>query len=499
LRRGGAFEEATLESGAPSGVFEDAALESGAPGFFDPVYAGVVASEDAYLRAIQQVGATRIRTANNQIHPTLEILAGDAMGYQITRGPTDGNNHRSLTLTPDGGTVISGAGNGVLTSYDVASGKPLWDFKGHTGDVWAVAPSPDGRWMVSGSTDQTVRLWEIATGKLLLTIFPASDGEWVAWTPAGYYTASLNGDRLIGWHINQGEDKLARYYPAERFAGQFRKPRVVAWYLATGGALDKAIALANAELPEEPIRRTEEKDLPTLAPPLVVIALPLNGSETDHSPLNLIAVATSINAAPVERMWVEINGRRLEAGKEQFRVEEGGRRWRLALPLMLTPGENRIAVYASNQYARSEPEEARVFCQGACRDAIAGDKPNLYLLAVGVSDYQVNGLDLNYADDDAKAIQRIIKKQEGELYGAVKVKILTDKEASEDGIQSGLDWLLDHSTERDLSVIFPGRARGEGRPPRYLLLPALGCGAQAPATDRHQVDGLLGHHREAER
>ena len=84
------------------------------------------------------------------------------------------------------------------------------------------APSPDGRWLVSGSFDQTVRLWAIETGKPLLTIFAANDDEWVAWTPEGYYTASLKGDRLIGWHMNQGEGRLARYYPAEHFAKQFR-------------------------------------------------------------------------------------------------------------------------------------------------------------------------------------------------------------------------------------------------------------------------------------
>nr|VFK65593.1 MAG: WD40 repeat [Candidatus Kentron sp. UNK]VFK71584.1 MAG: WD40 repeat [Candidatus Kentron sp. UNK] len=182
-------------------------------GGFDLAWGGEAPSEDSYLRAIQQVGETRIRTANNQIHPTLEILRGDVVRHRITRDSTDGYHHLSLTLTPDGRAVISGGGSGCLASYDVASGEKIQDFIGHTGDVLAVAPSPDGRFLVSGSNDQTVRLWEIASGRLLLTIFPARDGEWVAWTPEGYYTASLNGDRLIGWHINQGEDRLGPVLP----------------------------------------------------------------------------------------------------------------------------------------------------------------------------------------------------------------------------------------------------------------------------------------------
>nr|VFJ88837.1 MAG: WD domain-containing protein, G-beta repeat-containing protein [Candidatus Kentron sp. LFY] len=82
---------------------------------------------------------------------------------------------RATAFTPDGGTVVSGGSNGVLASYDTATGEGCHGFIGHTGDVWAVAPSPDGRWLVSGGADQTVRLWDLATGELLLTIFPALD------------------------------------------------------------------------------------------------------------------------------------------------------------------------------------------------------------------------------------------------------------------------------------------------------------------------------------
>jgi hypothetical protein len=44
---------------------------------------------------------------------------------------------------------------------------PLQLLTGHNGNVDSVAFSPDGKFAVSGSFDKTLRLWEVATGRCL--------------------------------------------------------------------------------------------------------------------------------------------------------------------------------------------------------------------------------------------------------------------------------------------------------------------------------------------
>src|SRR5882724_4747928 len=66
------------------------------------------------------------------------------------------------------------------------------------------APSPDGRYLVSASTDQTLRLWSLASRELIVTLFHGNDGEWVMWTPQGYFTGSDRAEQIVGWQQGYG-------------------------------------------------------------------------------------------------------------------------------------------------------------------------------------------------------------------------------------------------------------------------------------------------------
>ena len=80
-----------------------------------------------------------------------------------------------------GDRVAVGADYGLYL-FDARTGAKIREFRGHTGVVWAVAPSPDGRYLLSASDDQTVRIWAPDRDKPLLSLFVAGD-DWIAWTP----------------------------------------------------------------------------------------------------------------------------------------------------------------------------------------------------------------------------------------------------------------------------------------------------------------------------
>ncbi len=282
----------------------------------------------------------------------LDIRQGGRVVATIERGSTNGYLHRSYSYTPDGEAVISGGANGWLTAHD-RSGSKLGNFFGHHGDVWAVAPSPDGRYLVSGADDQTLRLWNLKTRELLVTLFRGTDGEWVMWTPQGYYAASGPGAELIGWQINRGPENAADYVTAAQLRAKLNRPDIVA----------KAIQLASAEeaVRKSPSTSFKLSDLLKRPVPRFRIVSPAANATLrgGSAQLELMLEATP---DPVKFIRIQVNG--VQIGEHLPASGPGFSPGTVRFKVPLAKGRNTIRVVAINQRNLETPAEVIITHNG---------------------------------------------------------------------------------------------------------------------------------------
>jgi WD40 repeat protein len=408
---------------------------------------------ESFQRALDRFGTYQLKTKSGNDDPVLQVLRDGKVIREITRDPS--YDHRSFTWINDGQQFVSGGGNGCLTLYDSQTGEKIRDLVGHTGDVWAVAPSPDGKRLVSGSDDQTIRLWDLATGANLLTVFVANDGEWVAWTPQGYYTSSLHGDRYFGWHVNQGADRAAMYYPAAQFQQQFYRPDVVAEYLKDGD-IEKALAHANARRGPSTILATPVASIAAILPPRIYIAEPGQDVRVVEKENLHVKAAAFSNNLPITDLRVMVNGAQV-AGLPEGNAKGDPLEREVEAEVTLRPGDNVLVFQAAHAKARSEERTRTVtYRPPPGTHPAAPAKPNLILLAIGISDYTDPALHLSWATEDARQIYDQFKRQEGKLFEHVEARLLPEEKAraSRSEILNSLDWFEGQGTTGDVKVLF---------------------------------------------
>ena len=391
----------------------------------------------------------------------LDISKDGRAVASIERGPTDGYQHRSYSFTPDGETVISGGSNGWLTAYDRA-GNRLGDFVGHEGDIMAVAPSPDGRFLVSGAADQTVRLWSLKTRELLVTLFCGADGEWVMWTPEGFYTGSPEGDDLVGWQINHGPEREADYIRAAQLARRLYRPDIVARAIELASTKD---ALAEFGAPANIIGL-----LRVSRPPEFLIVKPAHGSTHTVTPAAVVIELTP-NPDPQADIRVTVNGRQIAAREANPAAIPDADEWeRRSYSVPLHQGANEIAVTARNEAGETTHTVALRFDGHSHLD----QRGTLFILAVGVDDYDYYpNASLRFAAKDARAFHDHMVRHSGPLHKTVESKLLVkggDAEPTRDNIENALALFRKARAEDTVVLFLAGHGTSEPTDDQFSLV-----------------------------
>jgi WD40 repeat protein len=495
------------------------------------------------------------------------VLFPDVNGRKILLAQDE--RSRSLTYIPGTAQALLGSSRSVRRIDE--NGAVLWQVPTNA-EVLAVNVGAEGKLFVTAMSDGTLRWFRLSDGQLLLTLYPSADGQWVIWTPTGYFDASAGADRLIGWTINRGPNSAADYFSLGRFRDKFQRPDVIDQVFST---LDVTAAVARANELVALARKsnlTEVAMAPTLAPPTSAntapVATPAPGAvpapapassqpkslpapaiKTQELPPSLAALEStllrrtgssklslpfSLRASGSDKavsVEVRVNGRPVDVDMITLPAEFDGQSRGLAQLTVQDP-EAVIQLIARNKFGVSEPLSFRLEAAiaaitantvpPAARPATpqapvvsppvasvpatpapiataptqpstptqpgaplrpgTAPRPALYVLSIGISDFQRDEYKLGLAAKDARDFVKAMERQKGALYSAVSVKTLTNRDATRANIELGLAWLSSSVGPNDIGMLFMA-GHGLNEPGgQYYFLPFDGNHTKLAAT-----------------
>jgi WD40 repeat protein len=170
-----------------------------------------------------------------------------ATGKELLSWQGHSESVMQIAFAPDGKMLASASSSrkdATIKVWDAATRKEVLSLAGHKGFIFQIAFSPDGKLLGSVSPDRTVKLWEVATGKerasFALGVLPfclafSSDGKTLAVGTDIAGLEDLGSGQVHLWDLAAGTKRSV-------FAAHFNEPVAALAFspdgktLATGGA-----------------------------------------------------------------------------------------------------------------------------------------------------------------------------------------------------------------------------------------------------------------------
>lgn len=351
----------------------------------------------------------------------------------------------SVTLIPNGEKSPLVAYARHDQAYHMGSFLHLIDANGKVIANWLpvattgrdMVSSPDGRYVLASTGTHRLSIYKTDGSQFPFLNLVRANGEWIVWTPQGYYAASPGGEKLIGWTVTNGANEFATYYPVERFAKHYHRPDVIKLAIERG-----SVELALQEL------KTKPTEVETILPPKAE----LQSIKQMGAKVQVKAMAQSgIKDKPVVKMNLLLDGRPLSEGRGRLIVEPGKPAeaiWEIEVP----GGKHELTLLAST--ADNAAISAPLIVIGP---RIDGQQPTIYRLCVGVNDYDETGLKLNAAVKDATAVFDAFEKQcvgPYNRFGTAKGQLILNKDATRQGIVDAIGVIRKAARPGDLVVLF---------------------------------------------
>lgn len=336
-----------------------------------------------------------------------------------------------------------------LYRFDVDTGKGVRLKGHHEDDIWKLAATSSSK-LVTLSADATFGVWDIYQG-MQARIVGFADGSWAAVNDTGLFDASVGGMEKLYFRVG------STLLDIEQLKDRYFEP-----YL-----LQKVLGIH-----QERIRDAGQLKQVALYPK----------AQIEEVEVGVFEVTLVDQGGGIGELTVYLNNKYVSLNEGNSRNERlsNGQKWTIDLTehTYLKPGDNQLSVVATNKEGYLSSRGVNV--QFVSNNIEPQAQPRLYIVSVGVSDYQGTQLDLRFSAKDAKDMEQALVRGAQKLFGTSHTKswLLTTDATSEEllptkrNVQLIFEQLSRESTSSDILVLYlsgHGITMQANKPEYYFL------------------------------
>ncbi|MCX6153057.1 MAG: caspase family protein [Candidatus Kapabacteria bacterium] len=337
-----------------------------------------------------------------------------------------GTQISTIALSKSGRFLASGAYDNNINIYDLNS-----DFKiirkisrAHANIVNKITFGMDDKMLISGSTDGVIKLWDIqkadSSTATLATLTNINKNDWAVVSADGHFDGSPEGVRNLHW-VDKDQPLLI-----EAFFEKLFYPSLLP-------------ALQN-----DVLKRRMTKAVAVLnLPPLVTINSTADTLTTDSVKLK---IEIESRKTPCSELRIFANDKLVKS--EIFDNPITGK-YEKEYTLYLTPEFNSFrAIAIDKEQTESFPAEIKIFR--------TGEKPksNLYIIAIGISDYKNPKFHLPFARLDQEAVTATMLKRATNIAKETKLYSFINSQAEKSAVINAFNEVAKKAKPEDIFVFY---------------------------------------------
>jgi WD40 repeat protein/uncharacterized caspase-like protein len=422
----------------------------------------------------------------------LKDTAEDSDGVENVSSSSDYQTViESVAFSPNGQFIASGKGDGsiqlIAFSYSEDEGivfSKTVEMKGHTDSIVTAAFSSDGKKIFSSSDDTTIKIWNSRDGKLLATLIATSPKNWLVATPEGVFDGTAYSWKKVSWRF---DNNTFDYAPAESFFKECYYPGLLGEIMHGKTPRPPAKELSRIDIRQPKVKiaslnnqtaiwqnsgSVENKVVPI---EIEVVDNTDTGRRNDFPTSSGARDLRLFRNGSLVRVW---RGDVFELGEKddctQIIAQKGQRKAICQAQVSITADENTFYAYAFN-HDDVKSADATAYLLGA--KSLKKDA-TIYVLAVGVNEYQNPKFNLNFAVADVDKIAAEIAANQTKLapkqFAKTEIIKLINADATKPKILDALSTLAKQIQPEDALVIYFS-GHGKARCTKDVKMGATNC------------------------